>query len=219
MFLVDLFIHFRLFSHFFCIKLMPIATIKRSLFFIYGLWWKQSQRILIFHIIHFTIQKFSHFLLIIISNRWWCWYCCFICCCWCQLDIYLGVVCMYGAHYFFFSYLTNDLLMAKHLFTLWYKPKRCWTTYVSSCTSVKMNILPFIITLMPYTRLFRLMCMSLAVSVLYTRTPQQNRHRHSQRKQLAMPKVNRKYVEWFLFCVGRPVNSSRNKKSKSCEYF
>lgn len=54
---------------------------------------------------------------------------------------------------------------AFELFTMRSKSKWRCATYVSSCTSMKVNILPLIIPLIPYTCLLWLMCMSLAVSV------------------------------------------------------
>lgn len=51
------------------------------------------------------------------------------------------------------------------LFTMGSKTERRCATCSSSRTSVEMNILPFVITFVPYTRLFRLVCMRLAVSV------------------------------------------------------
>lgn len=49
--------------------------------------------------------------------------------------------------------LASTLLIHIELFTLGSKSKRCCATYVSSCTSMEVNILPLIIPLMPYTRL------------------------------------------------------------------
>lgn len=81
----------------------------------------------------------------------YCSCCSFGCCCCCWKGIRLTL-----------------WMVGFALFTLRNESKWRCATDVSSCTSVKMNILPFIITLMPYTRLFWLVCMSLAVSVVDT---------------------------------------------------
>lgn len=71
------------------------------------------------------------------------------------------------------------------LFTMGSKTERRCATCSSSRTSVEMNILPFVITFVPYTRLFRLVCMRLAVSVWAEKKKKKKSHKHYCEPQLA----------------------------------
>lgn len=91
------------------------------------------------------------------------------------------------------------------------KSKRRCATCVSSCRTMKMNTLPFAITLVPYTRLLRLMCMRLKVSAyaIHTRENTKNKKSNCIRHTLL-------YVA--TFCAVFYLSVAR-LKSKSRDYF